>query len=331
MRALTTNQQQTHMKHENKTCKHACKKACVCKNDHDGAKVPFDVDAVVRKMFDDNRRKAGEYADAAKKLEGVMRFLSREAQSCADVCKALSGMVVEGGKETAGCAGYDPADRMFRIMVERSKFDFSGFDVSGRRVPELDDGNSVSFAVSVGKTEKDDAGTTRVCSESAIVRVTPILEDSIAAFDTAVSSFTVMRPPLKAKPKPTKDESVDLAKDGGKEFKKPVKKPTAKPKVKKQRVTPMIDDLKKTVLECSKYAVPSSRVKFVASHVDVKHGNFVYEVQFFQKSYKSVPADKQSYEPAYLNVRIGGDRDDLIAKRFDKIVEGLKFNSFESK
>jgi hypothetical protein len=116
----------------------------------------------------------------------------------------------------------------------------------------------------------------------------------------------------------------------GKKDDKPEKK-AVKPEKKAARVLPVLKDLKKTVLECSKYAVPPSRVRFVYDREDRKHGNHVYELRFYQKSYKNGKSSELSYEPARLVVRSAGDCYELIAKRFDKAVAGLKFNRFKTK
>lgn len=204
----------------------------------------------------------------------------------------------------------NPGEFLVSYMLNRSKYDFSGFEVGYRPSAESED--PLVFDIYVGK-KSDADGVTQVVTE--IFTTTLYGDDpakSVAEFDRHVGELAYIRPPLKP---------VD----------KPVGKPAAKPQPKKGKIRPVVDDLKKTVLECSKYAVPSSRVKFVYDREDKKHRNHVYEVRFFQKSYKSASAETQSYERAELNVRSGGDRDDLVAKRFDKLVEGLKFNEFPAK
>lgn len=329
------------MKPKKTPCKKVCKKACECKKADIKVPVDTDVKSIMKEMLDETRKRVIECSEIACKAGEVLKFLLQSVKNNKNAYenlakglnlydKKLSGIKVDLSSDIAKFVvdvsekKCDFAESLFRMMVGKSKFDFTGFDVEGRRVPERDEGGMLAFEIKVSKSTSMGPSGTKVDTEGTIVMAGPRLEDTVKEFDEAIGSFVVCRPPLKAKP----------VCDNGKEFKKPVKqvkKPTAKQKPGKKRVTPVIDDLKKTVLECSKYAIPSSRVKFVADHVDVKHGNFVYEVRFFQKSYKSVPAETQSYERALLNVRTGGDRDDLIAKRFDKLVEGLKFNSFPEK
>ena len=62
---------------------------------------------------------------------------------------------------------------------------------------------------------------------------------------------------------------------------------------------------------------------------DRKSRKFVYELRFFQKSYKS--DETQSYERSVLRVRMNGDCDERILDRFDKAVSELRFNEFKEK
>lgn len=226
----------------------------------------------------------------------------------------------------------DPRQYIFKCLLSFSEYDFSGLGFGYRRNEDIDTDDSTGFDVFLSKAKTSDNATYAVTEIFTVSVYGNSFKKTVKEFDERVAKLAYITLPKKeAKMKKTNKCGHKCRAKCPSGCKKTTPKPTAKPKPGKKRVTPVIDDLKKTVLECSKYAVPSSRVKFVADHVDVKHGNFVYEVRFFQKSYKSVPADKQSHETAYLNVRTGGDRDDLIAKRFDKAVKELKTVAFKLK
>lgn len=343
------------MKNKKTPCKKACKKSCECKktvvtND-------TNVKEILKESLEDNRKKVIEYSAMACKAGEVLKFLLQMVKTTKDSYENLAKMLKDGDSMFSGIKvdlsgdvakfgidvpdpkpAPDPdtkpdfAEVLFRTMVGKSKYDFTGFDVEGRRVPEMDEEGVLAYEIKLSRSSSMGPCGTKVDTESTIVYAKPRMDETIRDFDRAIGSFVVCRPNQK---KTDCEDSGCCKKDCGKKcdaVKKPITlKPSVKPKKGAKRVTPVIEDLKKTVLECSKYAVPSSRVKFIADHVDPKHGNFVYELRFFQKSYKSVSAETQSYERALLNVRSRGDRDDLIAKRFDKIVEGLRFNEFPKK
>lgn len=324
-----------------KACKKPCGKTCEKKKmtvDANLADKPT-LNRILGEIVEDNRRRLNLYSDAAVKAGEVLKFLLQLVKESKESYDSLSNMLgnvaVPGGAEVEKVDKVDLADKgieindrqtspfsdaLFKVMLDRSKYDFSGFDVDYRRVPKFDTKTTLAFEFRISRKAETKDGVTTVTQDNAIVHASANMDDSVAAFDEVVGHlFTNV--PLK---KPCKVTLKPVDRKACEKVRKAVK-------AKKAKVVPVIEDLKKTILECSRYAVPSSRVRFVAYRVDVKHQNLVYEIRFYQKSTKSVPVDKQSYEPAYLNVRMHGDRDDLLARRFDKIVENLRFNEFPEK
>lgn len=336
-----------------KACKKSCGKTCEKKKTVDAslADKPT-LNRILGEIVEDNRRKLNLYSDAAVKAGEVLKFLlqlvKESKESYDNLSKMLGNVAVPGGVkvekvdladkgiEVRGRQTSPFSETLFKVMLDRSKYDFSGFDVEYRRVPKFDTKTTLAFEFRISRKAETKDGITTVTQDNAIVHASANMNDSVAAFDEVVGHLFTNVPLKKDDQKCEKTGKCDHpCKEQGKAGRCPISKTiTLKPKVKpcnRKPVVPVIDDLKKTVLECSKYAVPSSRVRFVAFRVDVKHQNLVYEIRFYQKSTKSVPVDKQSYEPAYLNVRMHGDRDDLLARRFDKIVENLRFNEFPEK
>lgn len=324
-----------------KACKKSCGKTCEKKKTVDAAIADKPtLNRILGEIVEDNRRKLNLYSDAAVKAGEVLKFIlqlvKESKESYDNLSKMLGNVAVPGGVEVErvdlaekGIEISDGqtspfSDTLFKVMLDRSKYDFSGFDVDYRRVPKLDTKTTLAFEFTISRKAETPDGITTVTQDSAIVHASANMNDSVAAFDEVVGHLFTNVPLKKTCGKPCNVTLKPVDKKACEKVKKSVK-------AKKAKVVPVIDDLKKTVLECSRYAVPSSRVRFVAFRVDPKHQNLVYELRFYQKSTKSVPVEKQSYEPAYLNVRMHGDRDDLLARRFDKIVENLRFNEFPAK
>lgn len=324
-----------------KACKKSCGKTCEKKKTVDAAIADKPtLNRILGEIVEDNRRKLNLYSDAAVKAGEVLKFIlqlvKESKESYDNLSKMLGNVAVPGGVEVErvdlaekGIEISDGqtspfSDTLFKVMLDRSKYDFSGFDVDYRRVPKLDTKTTLAFEFTISRKAETPDGITTVTQDSAIVHASANMNDSVAAFDEAVGHLFTHVPPKKPCGKPCKVTLKPVDKKACEKVRKAVK-------AKKAKVVPVIEDLKRTVLECSRYAVPSSRVRFVAHRVDPKHQNLVYELRFYQKSTKSVPVEKQSYEPAYLNVRMHGDRDDLLARRFDKIVENLRFNEFPAK
>lgn len=329
-----------------KKCENKCDKKCDEGRCGCGLRaVRLDPGSPMGKGIVDGLSKLAEkYREMLHSLDPVAHFLLREAEKLEEKARAIA----DSAKPSEDAVRAVPS--LFDMLLSSSKYDFSGIDVKVRRNTGLDSDGRMAYDVSLFKTTESKvdgkARMTSVTEEGTVVFVYPDMKRTVDEFDGKIGAFTFCRPPLKERraqpqiaPLPVKANPYryvmkTMLKPVDKKACEKVKKAAkaAKPdKAKKAKVVPVIDDLKRTVLECSGYAVPSSRVRFVAYRVDPKHGNFVYEVRFYQKSTKSVPAEKQSYEPAYLNVRMHGDRDDLIAKRFDRIVEGLRFNEFKRK
>lgn len=327
-----------------KPCKKACKKTCekLCV-DPDIRKIAMEVkptlNVILKNIVDDNRNKLNLYSDIAVKAGEVLKFLLQLVKESKESYDNLARMLerqaspkgikidkVDLGKKgiSVKSEGVSPIPRLFDMLLEKSRYDFSGFDVDYRRVPRLDTDYTLAFEFRISRKAETTDGITTVTQDSAIVHASMDMQESVDAFDNTVSRLFTNVPLKKTCDTTCKVTLKPVDKKACEKVRKAVK-------AKKAKVVPVIEDLKRTVLECSRYAVPSSRVKFVAFRVDVKHQNLVYELRFYQKSTKSVPVDNLSYEPAYLNVRMHGDRDDLIAKRFDKIVENLRFNEFPKK
>lgn len=347
-----------------KACKKSCGKTCEKKKTVDAAIADRPtLNRILGEIVEDNRRKLNLYSDAAVKAGEVLKFIlqlvKESKESYDNLSKMLGNVAVPGGVEVERVDLADKgievrdsqtspfSEALFKVMLDRSKYDFSGFDVDYRRVPKLDTETTLAFEFRISRKAETPDGITTVTQDSAIVHASADMNDSVAAFDEVVGHLFTnvpLRKPCNVTLKPVDRKACEKkgvgacehpCEEQGKAGRCPVSKTiTLKPKVascKRKPVVPVIEDMKRTILECSRYAVPSSRVRFVAYRVDPKHSNFVYEVRFYQKSTKSVPVDKQSYEPAYLNVRMHGDRDDLLARRFDRIVENLRFNEFPAK
>lgn len=90
-----------------------------------------------------------------------------------------------------------------------------------------------------------------------------------------------------------------------------------------------LEGFKQFLLKSSKHEIPSTRLQVLFDRTDRKSQKFVYELRFFQRSYRK--DETQSYESVPLRVRMDGDSGDLIAKRFDKAVSELRFNEFTEK
>lgn len=324
-----------------KTCGKNCRKTCTKPCGDSCEKIDgTTLDRILKEIVEDNRNKLDMYSDMAVKAGQVLKFLLHLVkdmkESYDNVTKMLEGNVAvqcakidkvdlpDKGIEIRGRQTSPFSDTLFNVMLDRSKYDFSGFDVDYRRVPELDTKTTLAFEFRISRKAETTDGITTVTQDSAIVHASANMNDSVAAFDEAVGRLFTNVPLKKTCDKPCNVTLKPVDRKACEKVRKEVK-------AKKAKVVPVIEDLKRTVLECSRYAVPSSRVRFVAYRVDPKHQNLVYELRFYQKSTKSVPVEKQSYEPAYLNVRMHGDRDDLLARRFDKIVENLRFNEFPAK
>lgn len=323
---------------------------------------------VLRELLGSAGKRLEEYSKAASTLGDVLKFLLgkvKNAKSQYDMLNRLN--VVDARKfdlydkesvrkfvdhlakslDEAGAKGcrnecscnadggqlFDATDtQLIQMLFAESKYAIDPGEMRAIRYPHLDTDEGIAFRF-VANASAVGEGVRFDCQESFILRLTSCLAKSVEAFDRCVSSFCGIRF-LTKQQKALRDKYAGKS-DGkacpdGKQDEKPEKK-AGKPEKKAGKVFPILKDLKKTVLECSKYAVPSSRVRFVYDHEDKKHGNHVYELRFYQKSYKNGKPSELSYEPARLVVRSAGDRDDLIAKRFDKAVAGLKFNQFKTK
>lgn len=315
-----------------------CKGACKCaRKDKPKAVVLNDVEQLRKfssEIYKDMAVRADKLGRMFKALKLLADFLTEEQNELKTKYEDLNSLLEKPvAKPEKKVVGEEPCETLARALFTRSKYDFSGvesFTFDRNRDEDTDDTIAFDLVVFRTTSSQADSSSTIVATtaEKRTVYLYPDMNKSVAEFDKAVGSMAFCRPPLKEsrlkKEEPKCEEKCS----------KPAKPITLKPKVapcKRKPVVPVIEDMKKTILECSRYAVPSSRVRFVAYRVDPKHGNFVYEVRFYQKSTKSVPVEKQSYEPAYLNVRMYGDRDDLLAKRFDSIVENLRFNDFPEK
>ena len=90
---------------------------------------------------------------------------------------------------------------------------------------------------------------------------------------------------------------------------------------------PQLKGFKEYLLDNSKYAIPSTRFQILADHVDRKSQKFVYELRFFQANFRKT----DSYESVPFRVKMNGDCDERILRRFDKAVADLKFNTFKEK
>lgn len=339
-------------------CKCSGKKPCKCGSPKVEKLGEQETKAALARFADSTKASIDRLSDLSAKAGEVLKYLLEQLKACRNDLEFLQKAKAVGAVKCHGAdaaAEYvenllkddfkelceekpstgdplvqSPGDLLVQCLFKESKYDIGPGEMDARRRPDLDTDSSIGYEFTAHAKAVRTDGFTESCDESFTCNLCPDKDESVRRFDACVGRMVAIRF-LEKKPK-QKLNGVDMSslpEVAGLTCHKPVKKPSSKPG--KAKIVPVLGDLKKTVLECSKYAVPSSRVKFVYDHEDKKHRNHVYEVRFFQKSYKSVPAETQSYERAELNVRSNGDRDDLIAKRFDAVVAGLRFNSFPEK
>lgn len=213
---------------------------------------------------------------------------------------------------------------LVRYLVEHSRYSLSGLEHGYRYNMG---GDRAALDIFLGKRIEAD-GVTQVVTEIFTVPLYP--DDparSVKEFDEAISGLSYIRPPLKEATKAKPDVEKAPADPCGKcrcskekAIDKFVKVLTSKK---------ALEGFKQFLLKSSKYTVPSTRFKVLFDRTDRKSQKFVYELRFFQGNYRK--DETQSYESVPLRVRMDGDSGDLIARRFDKAVEGLRFNEFPAK
>lgn len=323
------------------------------------------VNEVLGELFGSAGKRLEEYSKAASTLGDVLKFLLGKvkiAKSQYDMLKRLNGVDarkfdlcdkesvrkfvdhLSKSLDEAGANGcrnecscnesggqlFDATDtQLIQMLFAESKYAIDPGEMRAIRYPHLDTDEGIAFRF-VANASAEAAGSRFDCQESFILRLTSCLSKSVEAFDRCVSSLCGIRFLTKQQKAISEKYRCKDAKTAKNPVERPVEKPVEKT-VENRSVPLSAKDLKSMVLERSKYEVPSSRVKFVRQFSDLKHRNHVYELRFFQKSYKSMKSSENKYEPAKLVVRMRGDRDELVARRFDKAVAGLKFNRFKTK
>lgn len=328
---------------------HGCKGPCGPSGDQ------LSLDAILSDILKESGDKVCELTDAvataAKLFKFMLRLLGKARESYDNVEKVMKNKPYTGGVKldlsgdrvrVVGDSKTESfpnthAKYLFDELVRQSRYDFSGIDVRGKRAPELDKNDAVAFVIDLFTRTSDKASsTTTVTHQSAAVYAYLDMQKSIREFDRAIGSL-VVPPPYKVACERAPGMCESHCRKQGKEgcaldkSKKAEKKPKDKAEDKEAPKPPTIDTIKQSLLFESKYAIPVKRVKVVADHVDTKSRKWVYELRFFQKDYTKSPIDTQSYEAVPFRIGMIGDTWTKAGRRFDKAVEGLRFNTFRKK
>ena len=262
-----------------------------------------------------------EYGTVAAAAKLVSDFLQRRIDVIKEdgkaFCESVSQFILSEKSKEECCDEGIPS-----MLLKGTRFDIDRKDIEFHRAPKYDTKDSIAFGVTVRSTSEKD-GCTESVSESFLLNASQSYVDTLAAFDKAIAGLEFVKFKEKGVKGPCerpKDECGKCKCKKDKMVGNAVKALTTKK---------ALDGFKQFLLKNSRYVVPSTRFKVLFDRVDRKSQKFVYELRFFQKNYRK--DETQSYEMAYLRVRINGDRDDLIVKRFDKAVSELKFNEFQEK
>lgn len=259
-------------------------------------------------------------------------------------------------KSHSCCSTYDydaTNTDLIQFLFKESKFAIDPGEMTARRRPEFDDGKdgiAYEFVATAIVTNNE---STFSYNESFISFMYPDMRKTVDLFDKHVAGLKGIRFMTKeedAANKKMRKEAVEYYEKTEPVVRKLVsenkpimsslrKKNCSECRCRRERKAenaaiflkspPQLKVFKGYLLDNSKYAIPSTRFQILADRVDRKSQKYVYELRFFQKSYKN--DETQSYERSVLRVRMNGDCDERILKRFDKAVADLKFNTFKEK
>lgn len=310
----------TNAKEAAKACdKHACKCA-------GGAELPADLKGIIERANDP--------------IDAVFGVLGWFLDAC--VSAAKGGQPAKGGMNESHA-------NLVKTVLRLSRYDMGGYEIAARRNESLDTPNVLGFDIFVGKTVKDQDGERSTLTEMFPARFyRDSFERTVMEFDKSVANLRYLRPPVADKPISRDEYDAIKEKIALKPAVKPAKRPCngnlnkrAHPCKEQGKATCPVDkktmvkmpislsEIKKNILLHTAFRVPVKRFRIVADRVDRKSQKIVYELRFFQKD--PTKHKDQPYETAPLRIKLGGDDWTSVAKRFDKAVGGLKFNSFERK
>lgn len=263
--------------------------------------------------------------DGIRSAERDLEFFRSKfgIKACSDACKGIN--VSCGRRSFEDITDTD----MIKMLFAKSKYKIDPGEMVVIRTPDADTKDAIAVKC-IAKCDNVDAGPDMKANvrEAFSLLLTKNMKESVDMFDKCLDGMKLLHYEKKC-------AGECKAKCDGKCCKaKPI---AMKPKVKPAKAVNFVDtppklkEFKDFLLKYSKYDIPSSRFQILADRVDRKSQKYVYELRFYQKSYKSVPADKRSYETSVLRVRMNGDRTERILDRFDKAVGELKFNSFQAR
>ena len=258
----------------------------------------------------------------------------------------------KGPKGEAGKCGMDLTDTpLVQMLFAKSKYAIDPGEMTAYRHPEMDteDGMAYEFVANV---ERKSEMATFVYRESFIAFLYGQMDKTVRLFDEKVASLRGVQFLTKeqvGKTEPVVHESTtrdavfdrsdidervsELEKKCSEKSEKKCEKCRCHRDKKVENAViflkspPQLKGFKEYLLDNSRYAIPSTRLQILADHVDRKSQKFVYELRFFQTNFRKA----ESYESVPFRVRMNGDRDERILKRFDKAVADLKFNTFKEK
>lgn len=242
--------------------------------------------------------------------------LKIDVKKCSDLAGSIKDCVDRAMK-----AGDDEKGRvtMARMLIDGSSFRFPDGVVSFRFLEPRNGNAVVEFMFDVGYEQEIPGGKKYTqAHESFDVECRESLKETLADFDSKVAAMRTIR-----------FEKKDCKRRGcgGKSCRCSENKQCKDEKPQ----PPTIDAIKRSLLFESDYAIPVKRFKVVADRVDTKSGKWVYELRFFQKDYTKSPIETQSYEAAPFRISMKGDTWTKAGRRFDKVVESLRFNTFKRK
>jgi len=267
-----------------------------------------------------------------------------------------------GPKGESGKNGMDHTDfPLIQMLFAKSKYAIDPGEMSAYRRPEMDTEGGLAYEFVANVEQKVDMATL-VYHESFIAFLYDCMDKTVRLFDEKVGSMRGVQFLTKeqnAKNLKERKEAVEyyhkaepvvrefLSRDAPfdksdvderlKELERASKKKCSRCRCHKDKKVenaviflkspPQLKGFKEYLLDNSRYAIPSTRFQILADHVDRKSQKFVYELRFFQTNFRKT----DSYESVPFRVRMNGDCDELILKRFDKAVADLKFNTFKEK
>ena len=221
-------------------------------------------------------------------------------------------------------------------LLSKSKFDFSKADFRIFRNPAADREDTIAFDVvlfrETPETRFGNASVSTTAMEKRTFHTYSDMAKSVREFDVAVSSMSLC-PPFKAGAS-FNGTIAPIPQCRCKAVRKRERKADRKEPLRMKKAgdvrPPSIESLKRELLAQSQYKVPYHRLRIVADKDDRKSRKWVYELRFFQRD--CTHHKDQPYEPVPFRIRMDRVIDAKLAgKRFDKAVEGLRFNKFEKK